>query len=342
MLLADVFQNFRQTSLENYQLDPAHYYTLPGLGWDAMLKMGSVHLELLTDLDMHLMIEAGLRGGISMISKRYAKGNHPDLQTFQPDNPTSYIMYWDAYNLYGHAMSLCDFEWMNSQDIEKLDVRSIPADSKTCYILEVDLDYPRELPDSHSDHPLVPESMLISNDMLSPHSKELRNKLCIKGQPVRKLVPNLNDKTKYVLHYRNLQFYLSQGMKLVKIRRVIMFKQSPWLKPYIDFNTQKRKDAKNETEKAFFKLMNNSCFGRSMMNVRKHVNVELVNPAQRFRKLCAKPTFEAFKIFNDDLAAVHLKKPSLFLNQPLIAGFSILEMSKIVMYDFDNNFIKQK
>ncbi|XP_041351034.1 uncharacterized protein LOC121370009 [Gigantopelta aegis] len=344
LLLADVFENFRNMCLDYYDLDSAHYFTLPGVGWDAMLKMGGVELELLTDLDMHLMIEHGLRGGISMISKKFFKANNPYLETFNENEPSTYLMYLDANNLYGHSMSQYlperDFEWV--KDLDSLDIMTVTENSNTGYILEVDLEYPTELHDCHSDYPLAPESMLVTDAMLSPHSQQLRDKLCLTGRPVRKLVPNLNDKEKYVLHYRNLQFYLRQGIKLTKIHRAIQFRQSPWLKTYIDFNMEKRKQSKNETEKAFFKLMNNSCFGRSMMNVRKHVNVELVNSKKRLKKLCAKPTFEGFKIFNPDLAAVHLKKATIFLNQPIYAGFSILDMSKIVMYEFHYDFMRAK
>ncbi|XP_041361970.1 uncharacterized protein LOC121377941 [Gigantopelta aegis] len=344
LLLADVFENFRNMCLDYYDLDSAHYFTLPGVGWDAMLKMGGVELELLTDLDMHLMIEHGLRGGISMISKKFSKANNPYLETFNENEPSTYLMYLDANNLYGHSMSQYlperDFEWV--KDLDSLDIMTVTENSNTGYILEVDLEYPTELHDCHRYYPLAPESMLVTDAMLSPHSQQLRDKLCLTGRPVRKLVPNLNDKEKYVLHYRNLQFYLRQGIKLTKIHRAIQFRQSPWLKTYIDFNTEKRKQSKNETEKAFFKLMNNSCFGRSMMNVRKHVNVELVNSKKRLTKLCAKPAFEGFKIFNPDLAAVHLKKATIFLNQPIYAGFSILDMSKIVMYEFHYDFMRAK
>ncbi|XP_041369386.1 uncharacterized protein LOC121383434 [Gigantopelta aegis] len=316
--LADVFENFRDLCLEYYGLDCAHYYTLPGLGWDAMLKMGGVKLELLTDLDMHLMVEEGLRGEISVITKKYAKANNPHLKDYNPNKPSTHLIYWDANNLYGWAMSQSlperDFECVSPQDLENLDVSSIPDNSDVGYILEVDLEYPKDLHDNHNDYPLAPESMTVTDNMLSQHSQELKKKLCIKAQPVKKLVPNLNDKQKYVLHYRNLKFYMSQGLILKKIHKALHFIQSPWLKPYIDFNTEKRKEAKNESEKAFFKLANNSCFGRSMMNVRKHVHFEVVNTKKRLRKLCSKPTFEAFKNFNPHLAAVHLKKTSLYLN----------------------------
>ena len=130
------------------------------------------------------------------------------------------------------------------------------------------------------------------------------------------------------------------GMVLTKIHRAISFTQSPWLKSYIDFNTNKRKDAKNATEKDFFKLMNNSVFGKTMENLRKRVNVELVNTEKRVKKLTAKPTFQAFKIFHEDLAAMHMKKVKIVLNRPTYVGFCILDISKLLMYDFHYNHMK--
>ena len=146
-----------------------------------------------------------------------------------------------------------------------------------------------------------------------------------------KLVPNLADKNKYILHYHNLKLYLSQGMILTKIHRAIQFKQSCWLKPYIDFNTEMRKNTKSDFEKNFFKLMNNSVFGKTMENLRKRTNIELVDNPKRIKKICAKPSFKSFKIFNDSLVAVHQDKTKLLLNRPIYVGASILDMSKILM-----------
>lgn len=345
-LLADVFENFRDLSLLHYQLDPCHFFTSPGLAWQACLKMTGVELELLTDLDMHLFMEKGIRGGISMITHRHAIANNEYLPNYDSKMPSKYLMYLDANNLYGWAMSQAlpthDFHWLTQKEIDSLDVTQVNDDSAVGYILEVDLQYPEELHDQHNDYPLAPERMTVTDEMLSPYAKDLLEKLKLPQSSVQKLVPNLQDKKKYILHYRNLKLYLSLGLKLERVHRVMSFQQSPWLKEYIDFNTEKRKEARTDFEKDFWKLMNNAVFGKTMENLRKHMNVELVNTETRMLKLSAKPNFNAFKIFNEDLAAIHMKKVVLTLNRPIYVGFSILDLSKTLMYDFHYNYIKVK
>ena len=229
LLLADVFENFRNICMENYKLDPAHYFTAPGLAWDACLKMTDVNLELLTDVDMLLMVEKGIRGGISMISNRYGKANNKYMgKSFNEKEPSKYIQYLDANNLYGAAMSMKlpthGFKWMNDKELPVW--RKIPC------ILEVDLEYPKELHDLHNDYPLAPERVKYKNN-------------------VDKLIPNLRNKEKYVVHYKNLSQYLDLGLRLTRIHRGIKFEESEWLKSYIDTNTKLRTKANNNFEKDF-------------------------------------------------------------------------------------------
>ena len=138
-------------------------------------------------------------------------------------------------------------------------------------------------------------------------------------------MPNLGNKSKYVLHYRNLQFYLSLGMKLTKIRRILKFKQSDWLKKYIDFNTDKRKNSGNSFEKDFFKFMNNAVFGKTMENLRTRTNFKLINNAKGYVRCISKASFFPQKIFSKYFVAIHEIKPVLTLNKPIYVGFSILD-----------------
>ena len=145
-----------------------------------------------------------------------------------------------------------------------------------------------------------------------------------------------------MLPYRNLQLYLDLGLKIKKVNRVLEFDQSPWLIQFFDFNTEKRKDAKNSFEKDFFKLMNNSVFGKTMENLRKRVDVRLVTDEKKLDKLTSKPTYVSSTIFNENLMAVHKVKETLTLDRPAYVGMCILDLSKTLMYDFHNNYIKKE
>ena len=339
LLLADVFENFRVACLENYRLDPGHYVSSPGLSWDAMLKMTGINLELITDIDQQLFIERGMRGGISIITHRYAKANNPYMKFYNPEDDTTYIMYLDANNLYGWAMiqplPYGGFRWVEPKFYDKK-VEGIG------YIYEVDLEYPEELHDLHNDYPCAADKMVVKDEMLSPYCKKIKEDYKISSGNVQKLIPTLYDKEKYVLHEENLKLYLSLGLKLKKVHRVLQFREKPWLKPYIDFNTEMRKNAKNSFEKDFFKLMNNSVFGKTMENIRKRCNVYLETDPDHFLRQTAKPTYKDCKIFHENLVAVNMMKRRLLLNKPSYVGMCILDLSKILMYDFHYNFIKAK
>ena len=329
LLLADVFENFRDLCLKIYGLDPVYYFTAPGLAWDACLKMTNINLELLSDPDMLLMFEKGIRGGISIISNRYGEANNKYMgKSFNKNKLNKYLMYLDANNLYGSAMSeklpTHGFKWLTSGEMEKLfNNRVVQIWEKTPCILEVDLEYPENLHDLHNDYPFCPERIECKNG-------------------VEKLIPNLRNKTKYVIHYKNLIQCLKAGLKLKKIHRGIKFIESEWMKPYIEMNTNLRTKAKNNFEKDFFKLMNNSVFGKTMENIRNRVNVKLVNTQERLKKLSAKPNYKSCKIFNENLISVHMKKTSLIMNKPVYLGMCILDLSKTIMYDFHYNYIKPK
>ena len=318
LLLADVFENFRDLCLENYKLDPAYYYTAPGLFYDACLKKTKINLELLTDPTMHLMIESGIRGGISMITHRHSIANNKYMENYDPSKESKYIMYLDANNLYGYAMSqplpTDGFRWMDSSELDSW--TSMPC------ILEVDLEYPTELHDLHNEYPLAAERLTIGR--------------------VEKLVPNLNDKTNYVIHHETLKLYISLGLKVTKIHKGITFNESPWLAKYIRMNTALRTKATSNFEKDFFKLANNSVFGKTMENVRNRVDIKLVNNKEKFLKLASKPNYQSNTIFSEDLVAVHMKRTNLVLNKPIYLGMSILDISKNLMYDFHYNYIKPK
>ena len=177
--------------------------------------------------------------------------------------------------------------------------------------------------------------------MLSDYCKKIAGECGIKLGDVMKLIPNLGNKTNYVLHYKNLQLYLSLGMKLTKIHKMLKFKQSDWMKKHINFNTELKTNAANCFEKNFFKSMINSVYGNTRGNLRKRINVRLVKKEKYLLKYTSRPTHITHKIFDKNYAAIHEIKPVLMLNKPIYVGFTVLELSKWLMYDFHYNFIKK-
>ena len=342
LLLAQVFESFRSMALKTYGLDPAHYRTLPGFSWDALLKTTSVTLDLISDPEIYLFLENSMRGGISTINCRHARANDPRLPDYDPTKPNSYITYLDVNNLYGYAMRqhlpTGDFKFLSRDEIDRLDIDSVDDEAATGYILEVDLTYPTRLHDAHNDYPLAPEKLKVSPDMLSPYCKALSNGHVL----TEKLIPNLRDKVKYVTHFRNLKLYKRLGLEVTAIHRVLSFSQSAWMCPYIDLNTRLRQSAKSEFEKDFYKLMNNAVFGKSMENVRNRQNFHLVCSELRAKKLVAKPTFKYFDIINENLVLIEMSRPKITLNKPIYTGFCVLELSKNFLSSFLYDVIKKR
>ena len=327
LCFADIFENFRQSCLKNYELDPAYFVSLPGLSWQACLKKTNVEFELLTDYDMLLMVEEGIRGGICHAIQHYAKANNKYMNDNDRKKKSSYIQYLDANNLYGKAMTeklpVRGFRWMD--DISKIDedfVKDYNKNDNKGYILDVDVDYPSKLQNLHSDLPFLPERMIINN--------------------TKKLVCNLNDKKNYIVHVNVLKQALDHGLKLRKVHRIIEFEQEAWLKEYIDVNTELRKKATNDFEKDFFKLMNNAVFGKTKKNAMKHRDIKLVKTDKKRNKLVSEPNFHTMKLIDNNFAIIEMRKVNVNMNKPIYLGLSILDISKITMYEFCYDYVKIK
>ena len=215
------------------------------------------------------------------------------------------------------------FKWLD--DIERIDeefIKEYNEINDKGYVIEADVDYPQELHDLHSDMPFLPERMVINE--------------------TKKLVCNLHNKKNYVAHINMLKQALDHGLKLRKVHRVIEFDQEAWLKKYIDFNTDLRAKATNDFEKYFFKLMNNAVFGKTMENVRKHGDIKLVRADKKRNKLVSEPNYHTMKLIDDNLAIIEMRKVKVKMNKPIYLGLSILELSKITMYEYWYDYVKVK
>ena len=249
------------------------------------------------------------------------------MKDYNKDEEESFLQYNDANNLYGFPMSaplpVDGFEWM--EDLFKIDkdfIKNYDENSDKGYILEVDVKYPKNLHDLHSDLPFLPERMKIDK--------------------CKKLVCNSYDKKSYIVHISSLKQALNYGLLLKKVHRIIQFNQEAWLKPYIDMNTKLRKQANNYFEKDFFKLMNNSMFGKTIENVRKHRDIKLVTSDKRRNQLVSEPNSHTKKWLSENLLATEMKKTKVKTNKPVYLGLSILEISKTLMYEFWYDYMKPK
>ena len=362
MLLADVFENFRNTCYNNYGIDCLYTISAPSLSWQSMLygkfrkniikgydyiydekhktKLISFHEG---QEDMLDFIKENQRGGISLITQRYAKANNYYLDDYNPELLSSYIKYWDCNNLYGYAMAenlpSGNYKW-NEEIWTNEKLMNILENNDIGYILEVDIHVPKEKHDYFNDYPLAVQN---TNFEDSEYMKNLAIKLNINKPktPVNKLIPNLYDKIKYVIHYRNLKLMLSLGYEITKYHRVLQFEQKPILKDFIMFNTFQRAATNQPHEKDFFKLMNNSIFGKTLQNVEKQIDIKFCNTDEQLLKQISKPHYKSYNIFPNGIVAVHMNKTQIKYNMPIIIGFCVLELSKLKMADFHYNVIKK-
>ena len=215
------------------------------------------------------------------------------MKNYGKDIISSYLMYLNSNNLYGWAMSqklpVNGFKWAKKlSKFNETFIRNYDENRDQGYFLEVDVEYPKELFDLHKDLPFLPESKKVNK--------------------VEKFICSIEDKEKYVMHIRVLKQALNHGLVLKKVHRVIQFNQEDWLKPYIDMNTKLRKEAKNDFQKDFFKLMNNSAFGKTMGNVRKNRDIKLVTTDEKINKLILEPNYHTTKRFSENLLATAIKK----------------------------------
>lgn len=337
VLLADIFEKFRRTCIKTYKLDPCHYFTAPGLSWDAMLKMTGVELELMKDINMYNFIQRGIRGGLTQCSIKHCIANNKYLNKFESSNESNFLMYYDANNLYGYAMSqplpYKNFKFLSENEILNFTddfIKKLEVHSEIGYILEVDLDYPEQIHDIHLDYPFCPENKL------TPNSR------------IKKLIADVNHKHNYIIHFRMLQECLNNGLKLKKIHNILEFNQSCWLKKYISLNTDMRSKSSSEFEKNFYKLMNNSVYGKTMENVEKRRNIfisthwENISNKRGARSLIAHPSFHSSTILDENFVIIEHEKSKLVLNKPTYIGFTVLDISKLRMYDFYYNYLKKK
>ena len=239
-------------------------------------------------------------------------------------------------------LPLRDFKWLTQIEISNLDLKKFDVEGDISMILEVDLSYPKHLHDKHRNFPLCPEKLSIDRGMLSSEMIKFLDENNISFNKQERLTQNFLPKLNYVVHIKNLIYYLAQGMKLEKIHRGVKFYQSAWMKSYIQVNTELRKNAVSKFEKDLFKLMINSIFGKTCENPRRYKSLKLINCDVKAKREINKEEFQSFTIINPNLVVAELKKTIIKLNKPIYTGMSILDLSKLHMYQFHFGVMEQK
>ena len=328
-----------------------------------MMKYTGVDIELFTEgeMDKYDFVEKAKCGGITMACQRFFKANNPKCKQFNMNKPKTWLSYVDANNLYGWAMSqylpIGNYRWeydddyLNYSDNNKKVLSTIlkkkKDDTRGCFV-QIKCHFPRETHDYLNDFPPAVENIKVGRNQLSPKQEEYLDKM---GKThytsVPKLITHLGPRDGYVLHYAELQYYVKLGMVVDEVQKVLSFDQIPWLEPYISLNSKLRKQAKNDFEKDFFKLMNNSVYGKTMENVRKHIDVKLLplrngkeKDERTLTNYIRKPSFKYARSLGNELIGIHMGKSEVILNKPIIVGAAVLGLSKLRMYEFWYDYIK--
>jgi len=353
-LLADVFERFRALSLQEDGLDPVHFVSLPGLSYMACFKRTHEKIDLLQDIDMVRMFERGIRGGLTFVNKHKVEARIPELGNNQDGNV--HLTYIDQNNLYGS--SLCqplphsEFSWVDEDELryfsDSRNILNLEDEGEWGYLFEVDLIYPRELHVSTADFPLAPEAGCIERDMFSPFMESFYTALCdqrgkasCKYIPYRKLLLSQYDKEQYICHFSILKFYLNMGLGLKRVRSAIRFRQKRFVEPYIRYNSERRACARNAFEKDFYKLKNNSFFGKTMEDVRHRIDYRLVTSVEKLDQLANSALYLDRDIFSEDVVGVHMFKSKVVLDKPIYIGQAVLDYSKLEMYNLFYNILRK-
>ena len=348
-VMADCYQlleaivELRNTLFEEFRLDLCHFFSLPMMAKEMLLKKTGVEVELLTDPEMIRMVKENIRGGLSYVNQRHFDVEEESARRGEPVS----ICYVDAVNLYGYAMSrplpIRNFRWLSLEEMQDFDaLRDVSDESDTGYIVECTLDYPEEFHADHNSFPLAPHRQTITGDMLSEYAREALSVQKRKGAQYRaeKLTSSFLRREKYVCHGTNLKLYLELGMRLVAVHRVIAFDQEAFIAPYIKFCSEMRAKSKTKTRSNTFKYAANSLFGKMIENTDNRMDTVFVQDREAALRRNTDPRLRGQMILNEGMTIAFLAKKSVKLDQLWPVGFTILEVSKARMIDLFYNKIR--
>ena len=341
ILLAVLYQNFRSMCFENYGLDPPYVPTLSSFSWQAFLYKTKMSLDHVRDINMTRMIERGVKGGVCMATKNVVEANYPESKFgFDPTKPESRLVMFDICSLYGTAMleklPHSGFKWLTPEQIESTDWGEIDTEGSTGYILKVDLSIPPEVQDMTQDLPFCPTQHVVKVDEISPFQMErmeaLRDVVGKSFITQPKLLLTMHDKIEYVCHFKLLKYYLSKGVRLLKIHSCFSFHQCYVFRDYVLQNLELRKIALTDSLRALIKFIVNSNFGKCLTDASKFMIVRFCRSLAKARALLTLPECRDFGIISDRICYVMMRPKRIVYRYPRVIGMSILDISKFIYY----------
>ena len=326
LLLTDIFQNYIDTCKKAYGINPLYSYSTPSFTWKAALKMTGVKIDYITDDKLRLLLENNMRGGPSAcMGNRYVKRGERK------------ILYEHLNNLYGWSVS----QYLPTGDsreikVTRSNIKSIlrtPDNYEHGFLIECDLEYPSNIHERTKHFPFLPEKKTIKLEDFAPYMMTNKPE---KYKPTEELIMDQTIKQRYFLHYRDLKFYIRHGIRILNVHTVYKIKQSPWLAKNIKHNTEQRKKAKTEFEKLFYKLMNNSFYGKTIEIIRKRLNLDLIDKSDIHRILNrqSKLSFDDKNAEYEKFILYSFNKETIKFAKPIYVGFSVLDPSKLLMYEW--------
>lgn len=347
LLLADIFENFREKMYKDFKLDPVHYFSLPGYSEDCMMKMTKAVLELINDRETHLFCERWQRGGFCMIGcKRVAKANNKHCKDYNPEEPTSHIVYLDCNGMY--TVPMCGYLPKGGlkfkEGITLEEIMNHPIEDDIGFAIECDIRFPKKIHRKLRMFVPAPENANFQEEY-SDYQNGILQHNGTKADG-KKLIAHLHNRKDYIMHYRNLQQIVNLGAK-VTIKRVLQFDQSPWMKPYIDFCTEKRTECSKSNDTfgvELYKMMMNSVFGRTMMNVTKqNTQIKITSKKEEFQKWSQRQNFSmstSQELTGEGyLGIAFMQKKVVDYNRPMYVGCAILDISKTILSEFHYDHI---
>lgn len=367
LALADVVCAFRKISYERFGIDPLYFFTLASYTKQAMFKSLGVKLPLITNANIYRMLENNKRGGMSGIMKRYARANNKYMKPltitrngkeetieYDPSKPSTFLIDLDMNALYTHTMSglLPDTapEQISEKGFIEENIMGLDENGEDCYFLLIDGYFPPECHDKLNDYTPMPVHKITDYAELSSRSVEMNEAYGAKQFKTRKLCNTLEKRERYLVHFRHLKLSIRLGFKVTKVHKVFKCHQSKWMAHFMEENTRQRMIAAGMGDDflvAFYKAICNIMYGkmieccrnRDSVTVRcterktKYGNASAVKSI--IRSLALLPTDKQnLHVLNDNFVAVQKIKPVVTLNMPEHVGFGILEISKVIMYEF--------